>query len=429
VLPYTAAMRRVIGLALLGALVIVCDSPAFAQDAHETPPEPEYTLEEESLRVTQGAASIVVDLGCPGRSTLRIGAKLLVACGTAGVVEFDLSDPLSPRRDGTMPVDGIATGLFLHDGVAWVEVSQVDARPVRIGAPSPTLAPASPAPIPSRKPAPTRYLPPIAADDIPPGDAAKEPQGIVAPPRQGGLWELSFLTSAFVAFGSLGAGLLGSASVAYRFEAPLVLRAQITPFGVAGPSSTTRTTFNAPPFGQTTTGSGGAVTVFATHLLFGLDTQYVEASLGFGGATVNENTAFRTGGGSPATGAASIVEAARIGARDGLALYLESSTIAVNQKFDLGYFVSTFQIPVTPKVMLVLRGGGGNVGFGYGDLGVRVVVRGDGGKGTLALTGFAGGALIQLNLCSSNPDPPFASACNSANLGGPSLGGGVEWKL
>jgi hypothetical protein len=420
-------MRRVIGCALLGAMGIVCGGRAYAQDAHETPAEPEYTLEDQLLRITQGATSTVVDLGCTGRATLRIGAKLLVACGTAGVVELDLSDPLSPRPDGTMPVDGNATGLFLHDGLAWVEVAHVDARPVHIGAPGLTFGPSIAAPNPPRKPAPTRYVPAVAPEDLPPGDSTKEPEGIVAPRRQGGLWELSFLTSAFVAFGSLGAGLLGSASVAYRFESPFVLRAQVAPFGLAGPSSTT---VNPATFGQSTTSSGGnAVTVFAAHLLFGLDTQYVEASLGFGGATVNENATFRTGGGAPATGAASIVEAARIGARDGLALYLESSTIAVNQKFDLGYFVSSFQIPVAAKVMIVVRGGGGNVGFAYGDLGVRVVVRGDGGKGTLALTGFAGGALIQLNLCSSNPDPPFASTCNSANLGGPSLGGGVEWKL
>jgi len=80
-------------------------------------------------------------------------------------------------------------------------------------------------------------------------------------------------------------------------------------------------------------------------------------------------------------------------------------------------------------VMLVVRGGGGPVGFAYGDLGVRVLAHGDGGKGTVALTGFAGGAAIMVDLCSSNSLPPFTSACNSSTLGGPSLGGGVEWKL
>jgi hypothetical protein len=56
-------------------------------------------------------------------------------------------------------------------------------------------------------------------------------------------------------------------------------------------------------------------------------------------------------------------------------------------------------------------------------------VHGEGGKGTIALTGFAGGAGILVNLCSSNPDPPFATSCNSSNLSGPSLGGALEWRL
>ncbi len=317
-----------------------------------------------------------------------------------------------------MHVEGDATGLFLRDGMPWVEIAHVDARPVRIGT-------ASPAPV------STMAAPIVSATRLPADDVTKEPESpeaesIVSPPRHGGVWELALLTSGFVAFGSLGAGLLGSASVAYRFEAPIVLRAEMAPFGVAGPSTTT--TCCSTTTGQST-GSGGAVTVFAANVLVGLDTQFIEVGLGVGGASVNQSAALPTTGGTPTTGSVSIVESARLGARDGLALDLESSAIAVNNQFSLGYLVGAIQIPVATKVMLMVRGGGGNVGFGYGDLGVRVRVRGDGGKGTVALTGFAGGASIQENLCSSNPDFPFSRTCNSATLAGPSLGGGVEWRL
>jgi hypothetical protein len=407
---FTFAVLCVAGTAAAGRV--------HAQEAPKTAPEPEYTLEDHFLRITQVGSSTTVDLGCVGRAAMRTGAKLFVACGAAGVVELDVSDPVAPRRDGMMAVDGTATGVFIRDGVPWVEVAHVDARPVRIVSASQTPAqtisvPISPSPVPS-----PAHSPPVVGP-------AKEPESIVAPSRHGGLWEVSLLTSAFVAFGSLGVGMLGSTSVTYRFESPLVLRAEIAPFGVAGPAATT-SCCNANG-GQSTSNNGGAVTVFAANLFLGLDTQFVEVGLGLGGASVNENSA--SGGGPPQTGSVSIVESARIGARDGLALNLESSAIAVNNQFALGYFVTSVQIPVSAKAMLIARGGGGNVGFGYGDLGVRVLVRGDGGKGTMALTGFAGVALIQESLCSVNPDPPFTSACNTATLVGPSLGGGLEWRL
>jgi hypothetical protein len=405
-------MQRVFTVGLFCAVATWVGGQAFAQEAFESPREPEYTLEDHFLRIARNGSSTVVDLGCVGRATLRAEAKLFVACGAAGVVELDISDRGAPRRTGTMLVDGEASGLFLHDGAAWVDVAHVDARPVRIvGVVNPT---------------PVQTIPMAAPSPAPfaPVGRAKEPESIVAPLRRGGVWELSLLTSAFVPFGSLGVGTLGSASVAYRFEAPLLLRAEMAPLGIAGPSSTTSCCVN----GQQTTANAGAVTVFGANLLIGLDTQFVEVGLGFGGATVNEG-ATPFGGGVPPTGAVAIVESARIGARDGLALNVESSAIAVNNQFNLGYLVMSIQIPVSAKAMLIARGGGGNVGFGYGDLGVRVLVHGDGGKGTLALTGFAGAASIQENICSSNADPPFTQSCNSATLVGPSLGGGVEWRL
>ena len=413
-------MRGTVGV-LVCLAATAAGAHAFAQ-ASATPsppaqPEPEYALQDHTLRITRVGSSTAVDIGCGGRAMLQAGNKLFVACGADGVVEFDLSDPAVPRRDGAMLVDGSATGLFLHDGFVWVEVAHLDARPVHIGAAGEAPLQAMTPLVPYRE----RVAEPLS--EAPP----KEPESVVAPPRRGGLWELSLTSSAFVAFGSLGVGVLGSASVAYRFEAPFVLRAEVAPFGIGGPSTTTSCCGNTQTpggFGQSTT--SGAVSVFAAHVLVGLDTQFVEIALGVGGASVNENT---NSAGTAQTGSVTIVESARIGARDGLALNFESSAIAINNQFNLGYFVTSVQIPVSAKAMLIARGGGGNVGFGYGDLGVRVLVRGNGGKGTLALTGYAGVDLIQENLCSTNPDPHFSNACNTATLVGPSLGGGVEWRL
>jgi hypothetical protein len=83
--------------------------------------------------------------------------------------------------------------------------------------------------------------------------------------------------------------------------------------------------------------------------------------------------------------------------------------------------------------MLVARGGGGNVGILFGDLGARVLVAGDGGKGTVALTGFFGGEGIDFQGCANTAGfagspTGFAETCPYASLGGPSIGGGVEWR-
>jgi hypothetical protein len=412
-------VKRALAVALLGVAATGVGRPARAQDAPpEGSTEPQYTFVGNRLQIVEGGTTSLVDLGCQGRAALRTGVKLLVACGSAGVVQIDVADPTSPRRDGAMQVDGEATAIFLRDGRVWVEISHVDARPLRIEAP-PVSATATVAPTPERDVTPS---PEAAA----PPEVPQEAPSLMAPPRRTHLWELSLETSAFITIGALGVGVLGSASVAYRFDLPFVLRAEVAPFGIAGPATnnaTTAITSNCVTTPQPPP-SGGTVRTGAAHLLAGIDTEFIEVALGVGAASVNQNTG--SSNGSPDTSALSIAESARIGARDGLALNMESSIIGANHQFNLGYFVSSIQIPLSRTTMLVIRGGGGPVGFAYGDLGVRALVHGDGGPGTVALTGFAGGASIMVDLCSSNTR---AEACNNSNLAGPSLGGAIETKL
>jgi hypothetical protein len=416
-------MKRALVATLTFVAAVGSGRPASAQGPLPGAAEPQYRFEKQDLVIDDAGARSVVDIGCEGRDVLRVGNKLLVACGAGGVVQVDLSDPASPRLEGTMQVGGDANGLFLHDGRPWVEVSHVDARPVQIEA-----QPASPR-------APAAASPPRLARE--PEQASKEQTqapSIIAPPRQSGLWDLTFATAGFVTFGTPGVGVLGSTSLAYRFEGPFVVRAEVAPLGIAGPSNNNGVTAmsggGAVPIGSTSStssSSGGTVVTAAAHLLVGIDTQFIEVALGIGGATVNQNLGSTSG--QPDSAALSIAESARIGARDGLALSFESTTVAANRQFNLGYFVASAQIPLSRKMMLVVRGGGGPVGFAYGDVGVRGVIRGDGGKGTFAWTGFAGGASIMVDLCSTNPVPPSTSQCNDATLGGPSIGGGVEWKF
>jgi hypothetical protein len=422
-----SCMKRALIATLTSVAALGIARPASAQSALPGAPEAQYSFEKQTLVTDDAGVRSVVDIGCEGRAALRFGNKLLVACGPRGVIQIDFSDPASPRREGTMHVVGDANGLFLHDGAPWVEVSHVDAQPVQIEAqPSAPWSLAGTAPLSMQRE---------------PEQASKEQTSapsLMAPPRQSNLWDLTFATAAFVTFGTIGAGVLGSTSLAYRFEGPFVVRAEVAPFGIAGPSNNSTTSGlmaigtgpsngGTVPTGSTNPSSGGTVITAAAHLLVGIDTQFIEVALGIGSATVNQNLGSPSG--QPDSSALSIAESARIGARDGLALNFESTAVAANRQFNLGYFVASAQIPLSRKIMLVLRGGGGPVGFAYGDIGVRDVIRGDGGKGTVALTGFAGGASIMVDLCSTNPVGPFTTNCNNASLSGPSLGGGVDWKF
>jgi hypothetical protein len=179
------------------------------------------------------------------------------------------------------------------------------------------------------------------------------------------------------------------ASATYRFEAPIVVRAELSPLGVGVGNSQT--------VNINSTNSSNTVVVAAAHVLVGIDSPFIEVAVGGGGASLGN--AFSPTGASN-TGRASIVEEGRFGARDGLALHvqsIQSITVAANNQFQFGSFVMSVQVPLTPKVMLIARGGGGNVGDLFGDLGARVIVQGDGGPDTIALT-----TAIRLNRSPSN---------------------------
>jgi len=397
---------------VLGVAVLLADPRADAQEAPVAPAPLQPPLEGRKLRVPSGSGEATVDLGCEGRASVQAGSKVYVACGADGVVEVDLSSPGMPRVAGRMSVGGDATGLFLRDGRPWVEVAQVDARPVRME----VQGLVSPQPAPS----------PAAAPEPPTAGAPETRHGLLAPPRHGGIWELSAMAGAFVNLGPLGGGGMGWASAVYRFDAPIVVRAELAPVGVAI-GLTQTTTYSG--FNQNSGNNpNGATGIGAAHLLVGLDTQFVEVAVGGGGATSSNSYGY--GGASGATAGATIVEEGRLGARDGLALHVESIAVATNNQFQFGSFVATIQVPLTQSVMMIVRGGGGNVGLLFGDVGARYVVRGDGGPDTIALTGFFGGAGIDFTSCIATGGQAGAGcqATQSVSMGGPSIGGGVEWR-
>jgi hypothetical protein len=145
--------------------------------------------------------------------------------------------------------------------------------------------------------------------------------------------------------------------------------------------------------------------------------------IGSGAQTVNE-TGFLLEPGSGLT----LAQIIRLGAEDGLNLSARTSIVLFHQQFDFGGMVAQAQIPVTRGYWLLLGGGGGNVGYGYGEIGLRVLMKGNGGAGSAFLTTTAGGAAVfRSDVCT---DSQFTFECSSgASFGGPMAGVGYEWRF
>jgi hypothetical protein len=234
------------------------------------------------------------------------------------------------------------------------------------------------------------------------------------------------MVGGFMNLGPVGGAGIGWASAVYRFDLPIVVRAEISPFVVGAEHAYTSTLSPLNTGEPQVVGGapGGATVVSAGHVMAGVDTQYVEVAVGGGASSVS---ASYYGGGQANVGP-SIVEEGRFGARDGLAIGVEFVTVAANDQFSLASFLMTAQVPITPSFQLIARGGGGAVGVLFGDLGARVVVQGDGGPDTLALVGFFGGAGMDFESCAPAAGAAQTSYCSSTSIGGPSVGGGIEWR-
>lgn len=405
---------------VVAAIACSLSSRALAQ-APDAPVS--YQFSNQQLRVTQGDFAGVIDLGCEPRAALRWRDIVYVACGTAGVVQIDITHVLAPRIVGVSPVDGSATDVSLRGKGVWVEASKPDSAEA--------MAPATPftlvlAPTPPEQPA-----------VVEPPAVPRKPS-IIAPDRRSGFEGFIGVAGLLGVQGTAGVGgLLGQASVTYRAPWPIMVRAELAPFGFVGPRIDT--TGSSSTLGASSSTTEGVAVVSAGHVLAGLDTHYFELGVGGGGATVNEPPATRTtifvpgpfGGSSPpptpSTTSPLFLTSMRVGAHDGLAFELLTSILTADS-VRLGAIRTTFQIPLSATMMLLLRGGGGNIGYWYSDLGLRGLLRGDGGHGTVALVGWFGAAHVGLDVCSANPDPPFTKACNTASVTGPSLGFGLEWR-
>lgn len=226
-------------------------------------------------------------------------------------------------------------------------------------------------------------------------------RSVVAPPRVSELWEFGFLARPFIAIDDLGGGAIIDAWASRRMAGPWSVQAQIAPFA----------------FG---TAEEGGVVPAAAYLLATLDLRLFEVGLGLGGETVN-SPAFDLEAGS----GIGIVQHVRIGARDGLNLSAQTHVVLFHSEFEFSAARVRLQIPFNGRTWLIAGGGGGDIGFGYGEAGLRTLLAGNGNRGSLFLTAvFGGAAVFQDENCFTSPD------CEDRDFEylGPMLGVGAEWR-
>lgn len=233
---------------------------------------------------------------------------------------------------------------------------------------------------------------------------ASSTAGLIAPPRVGGIWDVQLMARPFAAVGELGGGFLLSGSLARRFQSNFELRAVVDPVAFADVQSK------------------DGLTAWNIALMASYDSEFFEMGAGFGGQTVNEAGFFL----QPGSGY-SAAQLIRLGAEDGLNLSARTSVVLFHSEFGFGDMTAALQIPISRGYWLLLGGGGGNVGYGYGELGLRVLLSGNGLAGSKFLTVSAGGAgVFRSAIC---PDAFFECQQGQLSFGGPMAGIGSEWRF
>jgi hypothetical protein len=228
-----------------------------------------------------------------------------------------------------------------------------------------------------------------------------------APPRLGALWHAGFMARPFVALNDLGGGILLDATVGYRFERELHLEAGLSPLGWG-------------------TGADKPAVVPASGFVkASYDVDLFEVGFGVGIETVHD-TPFPVASGSGAL----FVQQLRIGSLDGLNFEALSHAVLFHSEFRFSSFVGRAQIPVGESYWLTFAGGGGGTGYGFGDLGVRALIRGNGDKGSFFLTITLGGAGVYENVVTTCPGDGFEFTCGQeVSYIGPAIGVGGEWRF
>jgi hypothetical protein len=123
----------------------------------------------------------------------------------------------------------------------------------------------------------------------------------------------------------------------------------------------------------------------------------------------------------------SVEQLARLGAVDGLHLQVRNTFLLYDGAFEYGGTEGIAMVPVTSRYALFVRGAGGMMGHGFGEVGLRVLGVGNGDRGSVTFDATLGGAgLFGKEDCTEEVGH---TECDGIVYAGPMVGFGAEWRL
>jgi hypothetical protein len=261
-----------------------------------------------------------------------------------------------------------------------------------------------------------------------------------SPRRMGGLWEVGFMIRPFLALGTVGFGSINEVRVGYRFDDPVSIDLVLDPMGI-GLADT------------------GDIVAIAGNVLVSLDTDAFQIGLGLGWSAFNNediipdtelDTATAGGGGGftdftfdEVAHGMSLAQIVRLGARDGINFSAFNTFILIEDIFQYAGTTGTFQFPtegISARSWMLIRFGAGAAGHVFGEIGLRILVEGNGDVGSVFLIPSLGGASLTgqtettCDVYGYDPetgeyDVTEEECVEDVSYGGPMIGFGVEWRL
>ena len=193
----------------------------------------------------------------------------------------------------------------------------------------------------------------------------------IAPPER-----LSFVSLEARLFGLIsvrngGGGVAGELIARWRTQLPIALQLRLAPMG-------------------TGFGDMGSVPFGHGELVTSLDTRLFELGFAIGGTFTEREEDFSFD--SVFGFGTSVGALMRLGAKDGLHGELTMTYAWTGERFEWVHARFEGQVPFSRRIALVVTGSGGFTRIGMGAVGLRILLFGDGGSGSLYLTPYLGGA-------------------------------------